>query len=120
MFVQCSVDSVDLKSSSAAAADERDQSISERDSICRSVVDILRGNSDRLDAIMSALDSVNRVMECTDDHDSETGERLDEPGDLSAADIMAMICNVETEVCDSSRFAVGFVGDEQADQSANA
>ena len=72
-----------------------------------------------LDSISSATASVNRIIECTYDDDSETGERLDEPGDLSAADIMAMICNVETEVCDVFRFAVGFFGDEQADQSAN-
>jgi hypothetical protein len=104
----------------AATVEEQDDLTAEQDTICRSVVDILRDNTDRLDAIISALDSVNRIIECTYDHDSETGVRLDEPGEHSAPDIVEMICNIETEVCDASRFAVGFFGDEQADQSANA
>ena len=111
----------EIEESYDAATDEEQEDLTaEQDTICRSVVNILRDNKDRLDAIISALDSVNRIIECTYDHDSETGERLDEPGEHSAADIVAMICNIETEVCDASRFAVGFFGDEQADQSANA
>jgi len=104
----------------AATEEEQDDLTAEQDAICRSVVEILRDNTDRLDAIISALDSVNRIIECTYGHDSETEERFDEPGEHSAADVVAMICNIETEVCDASRFAVGFFGDEQADQSANA
>ncbi len=115
MFVQYSVDSVDLKSSITRQLPTNGTYPS-----LRSVVDILRDNSDRLDAIISSLDCVNKIIECTYDHDSETGERLDEPGEHSAADIVAMICDIETEVWDASRFAVGFFGDEQADQSANA
>ncbi len=104
----------------AATVEEQDDLTAEQDTICRSVVDILRDNTDRLDSIISALSSVSRIIECTYDHDSETGERLDEAGEYSGADIVEMICNIETEVCDASRFAVGFFGDEQADQSANA
>ena len=103
----------------AATVEEQDDLTAEQDAICRSVVDIFRDNTDRLDAIISALGSVNRIIKCTYNHDSEIGERLDEPGEHSAADIVAMICDIETEVCDASRFAVGFFGDEQADQSAN-
>lgn len=104
----------------AATVEEQDDLTAEQDTICRSVVDILRDNTDRLDTIISALHSVNRIIECTYDHDCETGERLDEPGEHSAADIVEMICNIETEVCDASRFAAGFFGVEQVDQSANA
>lgn len=104
----------------AATVEEQEDLTAEQDAICRSVVDILRDNTDRLDSIISALSSVSRIIEDTYDHDSETGERLDEPGKYSGADIVEMICNIETEVCDASRFAVGFFGDEQADQSTNA
>ena len=104
----------------AATVEEQDDMTAEQDTICRTVVEILRENTDRLDSVISALSSVRRIIECTYDHDGETDERLDEPGEYSGADIVEMICNIETEVCDASQFAFGFFGDEEADQSANA
>jgi hypothetical protein len=77
MFVQCSVDSVDLQSSITRQLPTNGTNPS-----LSSVVDILRdkSDSDRLDAIISSLDSVNKIIECTYDHDSETGDFLTSPG----------------------------------------
>jgi hypothetical protein len=102
----------------AATVDQQDDLTAEQDTICRSVVDILRDNTDGLDAIISALDSVSNIIECTYDHDSETGERIDEPGEYSGADIVEMICNIEIEVCEAFEAAVGLFGKETTDQSA--
>lgn len=104
----------------AATVEQQDEFIAEQDTICRSIVDILRDNTDGLDAIISALDSVSNIIECTYDHDSETGERIDEPGEYSGADIVEMICNIEIEVSEAFEAAIGMFGKEATDQSAGA
>jgi hypothetical protein len=104
----------------AATVEEQDDLTAEQDTICRNVVDILRDNTDQLDEIISALNSVSNIIECTYDHDSETGERLDEPGEHSGADIVEMICNIEIKVSKASEAAVGLFGTESTGQSAGA
>lgn len=85
--------------------ERQDELAAEQDTICRSILDALRDNTDGLDSIISALTAVGNVIECTYDHDNETGERIDEQGEHSAADIVEMLSNIELEVEDAMQAA---------------
>lgn len=89
----------------SATVERQEELTAEQDTICRSVVDALREHSDGLDSIISALTAVGKVIECTYDHDSETGERIDEPGEHSGADIVNMLSEIELDVEDAMQAA---------------
>ncbi len=73
-----------------------------------------------LDPIISALNSVSNIIECTFDHDSETNERVDEPGEYSGAGIVEMFSNIELQNDDATEAAVGLFGTRSGDQTEAA
>lgn len=52
-------------------------------------------------AALTALRSVASIIENTWAHDEATGERIDDTGECSAADIFEQVCNVEGQVIDA-------------------
>ncbi len=70
------------------------------------IVAILQANKGKLQSIISALESVNEIVECTYATDEETGERIDEPGEHSAADIVEMLCGAEISFSEGYNTAV--------------
>ena len=103
-----------------APAEKQDELNAEQDTICRSVVEILSDNMDGLESIISALTSVGKVIACTYDHDSETEERVDEPGKYSGADIVKMLSTIELEVEDAMCAAEWLFGVQSTDQTETA
>ncbi len=56
----------------------------------------------------TVLQSVMDIIEQTYAHDEITGERLDEPGSASGADVIEMLCNLESKI--SAALAARTVG----------
>lgn len=77
--------------------------VARKDSISTANARLIAASPD----LLEALRSVARIIENTYGHDEETGERIDEPGDYSAADIVEQLCGIEGLVSDAIAKATG-------------